>query len=341
MAAAPIRLGILGAGNWTRGVHLPNLATLPEIDVVALFSRSAETLARTRAAAPPDIRAYHEVAALLDDAGVEAVLIATPNHTHEELTLAALRAGKHVLCEKPASFTLAGIERIAAAHRDAGTLFQIDLELRYSDVIQQLLRLIRAGQIGRPKLIQCTLLRDWGAPRGWRGDPALAGGMALELGCHYLDLFNALAEGEPTRVFCSGGHASGAAVPDYLACVVEYDNEVVANLALSVIAPARNEIRLHVIGSEGRLEGEIIAGTVEVWRRRASEGEDYSPPRPAEYAFRGFPGSREALAHFARCIREGTAPIADLRVARLATAVSAAAEASLGGGGVIDIARLR
>ena len=336
-SARPIGLGILGCGNWTRTVHLPNLALLPEFEVRALYSRTRPTLDRARGILDGQARGCQDVSTVLADESVEAVIVCTPNHTHEELALACLRAGKHVLCEKPASFTSAGMARLARAHQEAGTVFQVDLELRYSDVIQQMLRLIRAGQIGRPKLIQCLLMRDWGSFRSWRGDPALSGGMALELACHYLDLFNALADAPPTRVYCTGGHAMGAPMPDYLSCVVEYENEVRADLSLTVIAAARNEIRLHVIGSEGRLEGEIIGGSVSVWRRHTREPEDYSPKRAEDYAFHGFPGALEGLAHFGRCIREGAEPVGDMEVARRATLVSAAAEQSMQTGAVITL----
>src|SRR5204863_7649986 len=125
--------------------------------------------------------------------------------------------------------------------------FQTGLELRYSDVARRMAAEIREGRIGAPRMVGCLLMRDWGAFRGWRGDPALSGGMFLELGIHYLDLFNLLAGGRPTRVYATGGHSLGAAQPDYLGCLVDYDNGARASLGLTVLAAARNEIRLHVI----------------------------------------------------------------------------------------------
>jgi myo-inositol 2-dehydrogenase / D-chiro-inositol 1-dehydrogenase len=327
----PIRIGILGAGNWARSVHLPNLRVIPGVVVAAVTSNDPERRRKAREAWGGSLCFYEEPADLLAD-DLHAVIVCTPNHTHEELSIAALQARKHVLCEKPVAFSIAGVERIAAARAHAGTMFQAGLELRYSDVIRRMLALIGAGEIGTPKMLGCLLLRDWGAFGGWRGDPALSGGMVLELGIHYLDLFNVLAGGRPARVHATGGHALGAALPDYFWCSVDYDNGARAGLGLTVLAAARNEILLHVVGTEARLEGEIISGRVSLWQRRRPEPEDRSPERPPDYRFDGFPGSLEALEHWIHCIRTGEAPFAGIAAARDATAVSAAAEASLQSG---------
>lgn len=331
-----VRIGILGAGNWTRTVHLPNLGRIAGAQVVAVTSNSLERREKAREAWGGPLCFYEQPEDLLADE-VDAVLICTPNHTHEALALTALEARKHVYCEKPVAFTAAGVNRIAAARERAGTVFAAGLELRSSDVVVRMEELTRTGKIGSPKMVACLLMRDWGAFRGWRGDPQLSGGMVLELGIHYLDLFNALAGGRPARVFATGGHALSAALPDYLACLVEYDNGVRANLGLTVIAAARDEIRLHMIGSEGRLEGEIISGRVEFWPRRQREPEDVSPTRPADYTFCGFPGSLEALQDWLSCLRSGAAPRADWQAARSATLVSAAAEESLLSGRPVDL----
>jgi predicted dehydrogenase len=328
MAVSPVRIGILGAGNWIRTVHLPNLRQIPGAQVVAVTSNDPERRRKAQEAWGGPLCFYEEPEDLLRDE-LDAVLICTPNHTHEPLAIAALNAGKHVLCEKPVAFSVEGVERIAAAQAEAGTVFQVDLELRSSDVVRRMLHLIHSGSIGTPRMIGCLLMRDWGAFRGWRGDPALSGGMFLELGIHYLDLFNALAGANPTLVYATGGHALVAAQPDYLWCSVNYENDVRANLGMTVLAAARNEILLHVIGDQARLEGEIISGRLSCWRRGQAGPEDCSPPRAADYQFYGFPGSLEALEEWIRCIRTGAAPLAGLDVARAATAVSAAAEESL------------
>lgn len=329
---ATIRIGVLGAGHWARTVHLPNLRRLPGVKVISVSSNDLERRAKAKEAWGGPLCFYEEPLDLMEDPEIDAVLVCTPNHTHAELAVAALDHGKHVYCEKPVALSGEGIRRIEAALAHSGTVFQAGLELRYSDVVRRMGEAIAAGRIGAPKLLSCLLMRDWGGPRGWRSDPALSGGMLLELGIHYLDLFNALSGGRPRQVYATGGTALGGSLPDYLTCGVTYDNGARAQLGLTVIAAARNEIRLHVVGPEARLEGEIIGGEVLLWRRGQAEPEDLSPPRPADYRFDGFPGSLEALEAWVRCIRTGERPLADLRVAEAATAVSAAGEFSLQSG---------
>ncbi len=327
-----LRIGVLGAGNWTRTVHLPNLRRIPGVKVISVSSNDLERRAQAREAWGGPLCFYEDPLDLMEDPEIDAVLVCTPNHTHAELAVAALDRGKHVYCEKPVALSPEGIRRIETALAHARTVFQAGLELRYSDVVRSMVEAVTAGRIGAPKLLSCLLMRDWGGPRGWRSDPSLAGGMLLELGIHYLDLFNALSGGRPRQVYATGGKVLGGVLPDYLSCTVEFDNEVQAQLGLTVFAAARNEIRLHVVGTEARLEGEIIGGQLLLWQRGEPEPEDLSPPRPPDYRFDGFPGSLEALESWVRCIRTGEPPLADLQVAGAATAVSAAGEASLRSG---------
>jgi predicted dehydrogenase len=326
----PLRIGIVGGGNWTRTVHLPNLQRVEGVVVTAISTRDAERRERAQTAYDRPIRFCDTADELIAAGDTDAVLVCTPNHTHESLSIAVLTAGKHLLCEKPAALTVEGVDRIGALCGDS--VFQVDLELGYSDVVSAVRGLVHSGVIGRPRLLSCLLMRNWGAFRGWRGDPRQSGGMVLELGIHYLDLFNVVVGEVPSRVHAAGGHAAGAALPDYLGCQVCYPSGAIAQLGLTVLASARNEIRLHVVGDEARLDAEIIGGTLELWRRGASAPEDCSPLRPPDYRFDGFPGSLEALQGWVECIRTGAPPLAGLAAARAATAVSAAAEASLRSG---------
>src|SRR5579872_1941947 len=109
-----VGFGIIGMGDWAREVHIPNLLQLPDARIVALASRSEERLQAGRAASgagtnPALYRDYHD---LLHDPEVSAVIVCTPNDTHEALSLEVLQAGKHLLCEKPLSFTLEGCKRV-------------------------------------------------------------------------------------------------------------------------------------------------------------------------------------------------------------------------------------
>ena len=328
MSEAEIRIGILGGGRWTREVHLPNLRQIPGARVTAISTTNLENRRACREAWGGPVCFYEEPEDLLEEE-LDAVIVCTPNHTHEALALRALERGKHVLCEKPVALTPEGVDRIAAAREQAGAVFQADLELRYCDVVRRMEELIQAGELGAVKLAHCLLMRNWPGHRGWRSEPDRSGGMFLELGIHYLDLFNALAATSPTRVFATGGHGCGGAMPDYMWCTVDYADGMVGSFGLTVLAEARKEITVEVVGTEARLQAQILAGRVSLWRRGAPEPEDRSPDRPPDYAYHGFPGALEATQDWIRCIRTGDEPEAGLAAARRATAVSAAAENAL------------
>ncbi|MBI3910883.1 MAG: Gfo/Idh/MocA family oxidoreductase [Armatimonadetes bacterium] len=323
----PVRIGIVGAGAWARTTHAPLLCDLPEARLVAVASRSPENRRALCEASSASLRQYGDPDGLFADADVEAVLIATPNYTHEDLAVRALAAGKHLLCETALSLTVDGYDRVAAAWRAAGTTLAVDLELRASDVAQRLRELILTGHIGLPRLISCLMLRDWGRFCDSGAELARCGGMFVEVGTHYLDLFNLLANDDPARVFATGGDVLGIGHPDYLWTTVEYEGGVRASLGMSVFAAGQGKSALHVIGTEGCLEAEIISGQVQLWRRGQATPEDYSPARRGVPA-PGLPGSRELLQDFARCVRSGGVPIVDFEVARAATALALAAARS-------------
>src|SRR4051794_27309514 len=111
MSEPPVQIGILGAGNWARTVHLPNLRRVPGARVVAVSSNNLERRQKAKEAWGGPLCFYEEPEDLIEDPEVQAVLVCTPNHTHEVLAVRARTGGKHVYCEKPAAFTASGVDR--------------------------------------------------------------------------------------------------------------------------------------------------------------------------------------------------------------------------------------
>ena len=324
-----VRIGIIGLGAWARDVHIPNLLQIPDAVVTALCSRSEENRARaceSLGGAPAESTDYND---LLNDPNVDAVLVCPPNHLHETVATAALKAGKHVLCEKPITLSLDGCARLREAHEAAGTVFQAGLELRYSDVAEKVHRLIGEGAIGPPAMMGCNILRDWGAFGGWRATLAQSGGIYHELACHYIDLFNWFAGSLPLNVTATGASVSGQEMPDHLWTTLRYPGDLLANLGICVFVPAKDEIPIDVIGPEGRITADIISGRVSVWKRGAAEPEDRSPQRPSDYSYHGFPGSLESLRAFVGSVQSGETPRVGLQVGCEAVVSSVAATEAL------------
>jgi len=328
----PVRIGIVGLGGWAREVHIPNLLLTPGAAVTALCSRSAENVDAGRAALGRDAATFASFEAMLDSGVVDAVVIATPNHTHAALTLAALRAGKHVLVEKPLALEPEPCRAIAAEAEARGLVVQVGLELRYADVVRAMRSLVEAGAVGEPSIVRTRVWRQWGAPGDWRADESLSGGLFHELGIHYLDMLNALVGREVRAITALGGSRTTGRDVDYACATLGYEGGAVGAIGLCLFAAGgRNDLPVEIIGSEGRMVGDIETGALELVRR-GGEAEDHTLQRSDAEVF-GFPGSLESVRAFVECTRTGARPEADTTVGKRLCRQCNAARESLRSGG--------
>ena len=153
---APIRLGIIGCGAIVRAQHIPAILGTGDFELSAVVDRipenAADTVATWLEIAPdraagthrdkPEVRRFLassywvDHTAMLASADCDAVLIATPNNTHEEIAADCLAAGVHVFCEKPVTFTVEGHDGLEALARHHDRIFQVGLVFRYSSVFR-------------------------------------------------------------------------------------------------------------------------------------------------------------------------------------------------------------
>lgn len=153
--------------------------------------------------APYGGKVWTDVGAALKDDAIDAVYIATPVSLHAPLALAALAAGKHVLCEKPMALDYPAAYGMVAAARESRRLLGVAYYRRLYPKVRRAAELIAEGAIGRP-LLAFAATHNWfdakDGHRAWLLDPALAGGGPLyDTACHRIDVFNLLF-GEPTAV---------------------------------------------------------------------------------------------------------------------------------------------
>jgi len=182
-----LRLAVVGAGGIAQVAHIPVLAKTRGTRLVALCDNDA---AKARALADrfdvPDV--YTDLEELLDSDTVDAVVIATPNHLHEPHALSALRAGVHVLCERPLALTARGAERVLGAAQRAGRRVLVGNNHRFRNDVQALDRYISNGELGKVVGVRAGMYAPR-PPEGWRQRRAEAGGGAfLEHGFPLLDL---------------------------------------------------------------------------------------------------------------------------------------------------------
>ena len=193
-----ISVGIVACGKIAQVRHLPEYADRPDVRIAGLYDLNAaraSSLAERYGA-----KVYESAEALFADPAIDAVSVCSSNDTHAALALAALRAGKHVLLEKPMAMNAADCEELAATARACGRLLMIDQNQRLAAAHVKARALIEKGAIGRPVTF-ATSFRH-GGPETWSVDPgagtwffdrkkAVMGAMA-DLGIHKTDLIQYL-----------------------------------------------------------------------------------------------------------------------------------------------------
>lgn len=330
MKTGRIRLGIVGMGRWARECHLKNLRQLPSFQVVAISSRSRENVRKALELTEEKPLVFKDWRDLVESEEVEAVIVATPNDTHEDIALCALEAGKHVLVEKPPALTVEGCDRLIEVSKRKGTVLQVGFELRYSGLYQRAKELIASGEVGNVRLMWCMGLRG-PLLSSWRLNQEISGGTLLEISTHHFDIFNWFAEAKPLSVYATGGtnvHL-GADVLDNAVVTIEYEGNMRAALLMCLFSHGRNELKLGIIGDKGRMECFDESRRIEMYSAQQTDPREYAIDPPAGVTEYRHQGTVMQLKGFAECIRKNIRPLADGTAGKWSVAVAAAAEKSI------------
>ncbi len=196
----PLRWGVLGVSEVAgRKAVLPALRDSPTADLVAVASRD-EGRASQEAQHFGARRAYGSYADLLADPEIEAVYLPLPNSMHHEWTIAAARAGKHVLCEKPLACTAADAEAMAAACTTSGVLLMEAYMTPFHPRSARLIELARSGALGELRFARAAFTFPLDDPANHRWQPEMGGGSLLDVGIYCLAPLLAIAGQEPQNV---------------------------------------------------------------------------------------------------------------------------------------------
>jgi phthalate 4,5-cis-dihydrodiol dehydrogenase len=181
-----IGVGIIGAGHFG-AVHAKAMAEVEGLHLVA--SCREDQAAAARFAAEHGGSAYGDWRALLADPKVDAVVIATPHHLHEEISIAAAEAGKHILLEKPMAPTTRACDAINAAVSKAGVQLMVGHVMHFALPCIKAKEILDAGVIGKPVLGSSWMIKLWmeSNRRDWHMKTASGGGMLMTAGIHALD----------------------------------------------------------------------------------------------------------------------------------------------------------
>jgi predicted dehydrogenase len=240
-----VRLAVIGCGGF--GLFaLQHFAQVGGVKLVAMAgTHRPAALAAARRFGIPDVE---DVAALLRRDDVDLVYIATPPFLHHAQALAALEAGKHVICEKPLALTVAQADEMVAAARRNGRLLVANLMQRYNPLFDAVRQLIRSRVLG--DFLHATFenyASDENLPADhWFWDRSKSGGIFVEHGVHFFDLFDGwLGPGRVEAAQC--GVRPGTAIEEQVQCAVRYGDTGLVNFYHGFHQPGRvdrQEMRL-------------------------------------------------------------------------------------------------
>ncbi len=253
MSADVLRWGIVSTADIGMRKVIPGIRKAARCEVVAIASRDR---ARAEAAASELAigRAYGAYEDLLADPDVDAVYIPLPNHLHAEWTIAAARAGKHVLCEKPLAMTAADAERMIETCEVEGVTLMEAFMYRLHPSWEAVRELVASGRIGELRAVQSWFSYFNDDPENIRNIREAGGGALYDVGCYSVNLSRMLFGREPARVQGSVTRDPDMGIDVLTSGVLDFPGGV-ATFTCSI--RAESDQRVHVYGSRGRISVEI------------------------------------------------------------------------------------
>jgi myo-inositol 2-dehydrogenase / D-chiro-inositol 1-dehydrogenase len=275
-----VRYGLVGTGmmGLEHIEHIANLAITPGAELVAIADPVPDSLAAARAALgerAAAVRDFPDSAALAASGLVDAVIVASPNHSHRAVLEPLFDAGLSILCEKPLATTIEDARWVAARAGASDRIFWTAMEYRYMPPAAEFVRQVHDGRIGALRMLS---IREHRFPflakiGDWNRFSRNTGGTMVEKCCHFFDLMRLIVRAEPVRVYCSGAmdvnhrdELYGGETPDIIDnsyTIVDFDNGVRAMLDLCMFADgAENQEEIAAVGDEARLEVFIPEGAL-------------------------------------------------------------------------------
>ncbi len=319
-----LKVGVIGTGSISKE-HLDAYKNHPEVTLYALCDLDA-ALVQKRGAEYGVERLYTDASEMLRLSELDAVSVCAWNAAHAPLAIAALKAGKHVLCEKPMALNAVDAQAMADAAKESGKLLMIGFVRRFGNDCAILKDFIGQGAFGDIYYAKATYLRRKGNPGGWFGEKARSGGGPLiDLGVHVIDLTRYLM-GNPKPVSVYGatfqklfdrrnvksdpGYRSAGAtdhdvcdVEDLASAMIRYDNGAVvtveASFSLNIAKPVG---RIELFGTKA---GAKLEPDLEIYTEMNGYMADVTLPMRTSLNFEGL--FQNEIAHFVDCILHGAA----------------------------------
>lgn len=302
-----LRWGIMSTADIGRKKVVPAMLRASRTRVVAIASRDVER-ARDYAAELNIPTVHDSYEALIADPNVDAVYVPLPNHLHAEWTMAAARAKKHVLCEKPLAMNAADAARMVAVAEQEGVLLAEAFMYRLHPSWQKVREVVASGRIGRLSAIQSWFGYYNDDPANIRNIVETGGGALYDVGCYCVNLSRLLFDGEPHRVVGSMVRDPALGVDVLTSGILEFDTGVAS---FTCSTRTETDQRVHIYGTAGRIS---VAIPFNIPPDRATEiyvtsgGNPPVAPATETLTFEAADPYTVQAEHFAAAVLDGTPP---------------------------------
>ncbi len=336
------RYGVIGTGMMGRE-HIANVEAIDGASVVAIADADQGSLSlaqeQTGLTDSSCFLDYHDMLGL----DLDAIVIATPNHTHADVAVDVMATPAHVLIEKPLGTTMDECNRIVTAASNRAPITWMGLEYRYKPAIGKAIEIANSGATGP---IRMVAIREHRFPflvkvGDWNRFRRNTGGTLVEKCCHFFDLMNLITGSEPVRVYASGAQdvnhldeMYNGEVPDIIDnayVIVDFANGSRGLLDLCMFAEAsRNEQEIAITGDLGKIEAFVPESIVRVGSRESGQVTE-ELVKDDSIAYEGIHEGSSYLEHldFLEAIETGRPPLVTVEHGRLAVAVGLAGQLSI------------
>lgn len=350
-----VRIGVIGTGMMGCE-HLRNVLAAPNAEITAFSDPNEEPRAWARRTLGDQSAAeFSDHRDLLSSGQVDAVIVASPNHTHRLLLDDIFATDLPVLVEKPMCTTVEDCIAVVEAQSRRNAMTWVGLEYRYMAPIAGLITEVAAGSAGRVHMVS---IREHRFPflvkvDNWNRFTRNTGGTLVEKCCHFFDLMNLVVRTDasrrgdalprPVRVMASGAQSVNhldewydgerSDIVDNAYVIVEYSDTTRAMLDLSMFAEAgRHEQELTIVGDEGKIEAQVPgSGAITVGVRSTREVREIETPVAPEVGYLGahFGASFVEVTRFCDAVANGTQPEVSVDDGLWSVAIGAAAHRSI------------
>lgn len=252
-----VRTGIIGFG-YMGHFHLEKARCFRNVKVVSVYDTEEEKLKEAQAQGLLACRTLEEFLV----SGIDLAVIATPNQWHCVYAEAAMRAGIHVLCEKPAVLSVKEMEQLIVCAKETGKFFTVHQQRRWDPDFRAVCEVVNSGSIGRVTTIESRVMGERGVCFGWRADPAAGGGMLYDWGVHLIDqMLMLFKEHKVSSVYARTLSVLTPAVDDFFETMMFFENGVCAKVSVGTFALQKLP-RWYVFGDRGSMRLDDFSGTL-------------------------------------------------------------------------------